>query len=92
MAAGNGFASDVLYMSGYAPTTFSYSIESASLYGTSGLPNINDINQGYAGDCFFLASVGEVAYENAQEITSAITDNGNGAYGVRFIIEARPNM
>jgi hypothetical protein len=86
---GTDLPSDVLDMSGYTPVQFSYStVSNESLYAT-GSPSINDINQGYLGDCYFLASAGEVALENASEIASAITSNGDGTYGVRFYYDGK---
>ena len=47
---------------------------------------MNDINQGYLGDCYFLSSCAEVADQNASDISSMFTNNGNGTYGVRFYV------
>ena len=58
----------------------------APLYGSSGAPSMNDINQGYLGDCYFLSSVAEVAALEPSTITSMIQSDGNGVYGVRFYI------
>jgi len=49
-------------MSGYAPFTVSYSNVSSPLYGAAG-PTMSDINQGYLGDCYFVSSLAEVAYQ-----------------------------
>jgi len=40
--------------------------------------NINDIQQGSLGDCFFLAAVGAIAKSNPQFIHDIIHDNGDG--------------
>ena len=53
------------------------------LYGASG-PTASDINQRALGDCFLMGSLAEVAIQDPSAITSMITNNGNGAYGVRF--------
>ncbi|MDR3375972.1 MAG: putative Ig domain-containing protein [Ancalomicrobiaceae bacterium] len=63
----------------------SYSACSLPLYNGS-TPSMNDINQGYLGDCYFLASLAEVADQNPNAIQSMITSNGNNTYGVRFYI------
>jgi hypothetical protein len=63
----------------------SYTTTSGSLYDITG-PNINDINQGRLSDCYFLSSLAEVADQNASLISSMITVNGNGTYGVRFYV------
>jgi len=75
-----------LLMSGSNPYTVSYSIESVPVFAASG-PSMNDINQGYMGDCYFLASLAEVANQNSSIIQSMFTDNGNNTYGVRFFID-----
>ena len=48
---------------------------------------MNDINQGYLGDCYFLSSLAEVAKQNSGIISSMFTSNGNGTYGVRFYVD-----
>jgi hypothetical protein len=47
---------------------------------------MNDINQGYLGDCYFLSSIAEVAKQDPGFISSMFTSNGNGTYGVRFYV------
>jgi hypothetical protein len=80
---GTDLPSDYVSMSGYQPFSITYSPVSAPLFGASG-PSINDINQGYLGDCFLLGPLAEVAQQNPSIIESMITNNGNGTYGVRF--------
>ena len=63
----------------------SYSTSSNAVFGAAG-PSINDINQGYLGDCFLLSSLAEVAQQDAGDITSMFTSNGNNTYGVRFYV------
>ncbi len=75
-------------MSGYAPFTVSYSNVSSPLYGAAG-PTMSDINQGYLGDCYFVSSLAEVAYQEPSAIESMITNNGNGTYGVRFYVDGQ---
>lgn len=43
-----------------------------------------DINQGQLGNCYFLASLAEVALRNSSAITSMFVVNGDGTYTVRF--------
>ncbi len=69
---------------------FTYTAQSAALYGAGGLPVIADINQGQTGDCFLLAALGEVALNDPAAITSMISDNGNNTYGVRFYVGGKP--
>jgi len=61
-----------------------YTAVNGPLYGASGAPNITDVNQGAAGDCFLEAQIAEIASQNPSSIQSMITDNGNGTYGVQL--------
>jgi hypothetical protein len=63
----------------------SYSTSSKPLFGSSG-PSMNDVNQGYLGDCYLLSSLAEVACQNPGDITSMFTSNGNNTYGVKFYV------
>jgi hypothetical protein len=64
----------------------SYSASTSPLFASSG-PSMNDVNQGYLGDCYLLSSLAEVAKQNPDIIHSMFTDNGNGTYGVRFYVD-----
>jgi len=67
----------------------SYSAVSSTVFGSNG-PSINDINQGtQIADCFFLASLAEVAFQNPSLISSMIINNGNNTYGVRFFVNGK---
>ena len=87
---GTDLPSKSVYMGG-STFTVTYSLVSATfhpvLFGTSGVPSMNDINQGYLGDCYLLASLAEVANQNPATIQSMITDNGNYTYGVRLFVK-----
>jgi len=50
----------------------------------------SDINQGYLGDCYFMASLGETALRNPSVITNMFVVNGDGTYTVRFYNNGRP--
>jgi hypothetical protein len=65
-----------------------YSTSSKPLFAASG-PSMNDINQGYLGDCYLLSSLAEVAKQNSGDITSMFTSNGNNTYGVRFYVNGK---
>jgi len=54
------------------------------LYGATGSPVISDVNQGSLGDCYFMASIAEIAKLEPAAIKNMITDNGDNTYGVRF--------
>ena len=82
---GTDLPSSLVSMSGYAPFSVSYSASSNPLFGASG-PSMNDINQGYLGDCYFLSSLAEVADKDPSLITSMFCANGNNTYGVRFYV------
>ena len=56
---------------------------SGSLY-TNGGPHFYDVQQGYEGDCYFLASLAETALQKPSAITSMFIDNGDGTFDVRF--------
>ncbi len=85
---GTDLPNDILNMSGYAAVKFKYSTVSSPLFGASG-PSMSDVNQGYLGDCYFLSSCAEVADLNSSKISSMFTNNGNGAYGVRFYYDGQ---
>jgi hypothetical protein len=70
----------------YNPT---YQASTEPLYGPSGSPSYLDVNQGYLGDCYFLASLGEVALQDPQAIENMITNNGNGTDSVRFFVNGQ---
>lgn len=63
----------------------SYSTSSNALVGSDGY-GMDDVNQGHLGNCYFLASLAEVADQNSSLISSMFTSNGNGTYGVRFFV------
>ncbi len=72
-------------MSGVSSFSVTYSNSSKPVFAAAG-PSMNDINQGYLGDCYLLSCLAEVAYKNPNVISSMITSNGNSSYGVRFYI------
>ena len=81
---GKWFLGSDLPATGY--TNVPYATLSGSLYGSTGAPVAADINQGYLGDCYFEASLAEVATLEPSIIQSMIQSDGNGIYGVRFYI------
>jgi hypothetical protein len=68
-----------------------YQNSTLPLYGPSGAPTYQDVNQGYLGDCYFLSALGEIALKDPSAIESMISSNGNGAYGVRFMVNGQPD-
>jgi hypothetical protein len=65
-------------------TNFPYAQASGSLFGPTGAPSYNDVAQGYAADCYFLAALGQLAVQSPQTIENMFVDNGDGTYTVRF--------
>jgi hypothetical protein len=82
---GTDLPSSSVSMTGASAFSVSYSTSSNAVFGAAG-PSMNDINQGYLGDCYLLSSLAEVAKQNAGDITSMFTSNGNNTYGVRFYV------
>ena len=68
-----------------------YQNSTLPLYGPSGAPTIQDVNQGYLGDCYFVASLGEIALQDPSAIKNMISSNGNGTYSVRFFVNGQPD-
>src|SRR5271165_3193841 len=68
-----------------------YQTSTLPLYGPSGAPTIQDVNQGYLGDCYFMSSLGEVALKDPSAIENMISSNGNGTYSVRFFVGGQPD-
>jgi hypothetical protein len=82
---GTDLPSSQVSMSGVSSFNVSYSTSAKPVFASSG-PSMSDINQGYLGDCYLLASLAEVAQQNPDVLRSMITSNGNGTYGVRFYL------
>jgi hypothetical protein len=83
---GSDLPNSTVQMSGESTFSVYYSPEANPVFGAAG-PSINDINQGYLGDCYLLSSLAECAAQDPSIITSMITNNGNDTYGVRFFVD-----
>jgi hypothetical protein len=68
---------------------YTYHMASGTLFG-SGLSHL-DINQGYVGDCYFVASLESVALHSPDMIRQMIIDNGDHTYTIRFFHDSRPD-
>jgi hypothetical protein len=83
---GSDLPSSTVQMSGEQTFSVSYWAVNNPVFGPEG-PSINDINQGYLGDCYLLSSLAECASQDPSIITSMITNNGDNTYGVRFFVD-----
>jgi hypothetical protein len=68
-----------------------YQASTLPLYGVGGTPSYLDVNQGYLGDCYFVAALGETALQDPSLIENMITNNGNGTYSVLFYVNGQPD-
>ncbi len=63
-------------------TQVTYRQVSGSLFMNG--PSYSDIDQGFVGDCYYMAALGETALRAPQIINNMFIDNGDGTYTVRF--------
>jgi Ca2+-binding RTX toxin-like protein len=54
------------------------------LFGSTGNPSRDDINQGLLGDCYFLATLSAVADKQPELLRESIVELGDGTYAVMF--------
>jgi hypothetical protein len=59
-----------------------YQTVSGTLFGSG--PAVGDVHQGAVDDCYYLAALAGVAYDNPAAIKAMFTDNGDGTFTVRF--------
>ncbi|WP_285494135.1 C2 family cysteine protease [Actinomadura sp. NBRC 104425] len=61
-------------------------VQNARVWGDSGLPSLEDLNQGGLGDCWWLSSMGALAQtpEGRRRLRNMIRQNPNGTYTVTF--------
>jgi hypothetical protein len=71
---------------GAGPVVPTWEVQHGPLFAANE-PSYLDVNQGVAGDCWFLSTLADVALQDPAAIKSMITDNGNGTYGVRFFVD-----
>jgi hypothetical protein len=67
----------------YPGQTVTYVTAAGTLFGSGG-PKYSDVYQGAVGDCYFVATLGEIALKSPQSITSMFIVNGDSTYTVRF--------
>ncbi|MCD6364357.1 MAG: hypothetical protein J7M14_00620, partial [Planctomycetes bacterium] len=71
-------------------TSGSYCYKDFSAYELFvGSPDLDDVNQGYLGDCYYLASLASLALSDGDVISQMATDLGDGTYAVRFYDDGR---
>ncbi|MBL8793728.1 MAG: hypothetical protein JNM56_07480, partial [Planctomycetia bacterium] len=66
----------------FVATGVAYTRAAGTLFGTG--PAYADVVQGQVSDCYFLATLSEVAFRSPQSIRDSFIDNGDGTYTVRF--------
>ena len=59
-----------------------YSYVSGSLFQNG--PSADDVYQGAAGDCYYVATLASIAQEKPNYIQNMFTDNGDNTFTVRF--------
>ncbi len=64
-------------------TTHTYAPAKGNLFGPVG-PSYLNVEQGEAGDCYFVSSLAEIAVREPAAIRSMFIANGDGTYTVRF--------
>jgi hypothetical protein len=62
---------------------YTYQLAAGTLFHAGG-PSFADVDQGALGDCWFLASLEEVALRSPGLIQDMFIDNGDGTFTVRF--------
>jgi hypothetical protein len=68
----------------YSGLTVTYQAATGTLFGTGG-PHYTDVHQGAVGDCYFVATLGEIALRSPSAIQNMFIVNGDGTYTVRFL-------
>lgn len=67
-------------------------LSGASMLGGSNTPEVNDVNQGKLGTCYFMAALASVATKQNLLQKSLLTTvkNEAGIYGFKFYIRGKP--
>ncbi|MGI4799930.1 MAG: C2 family cysteine protease, partial [Janthinobacterium lividum] len=56
--------------------------------GDESVVSINDVNQGWIGDCFVCAPIASLAFARPDYVQNMIRDNGNGTQSVRLYLDS----
>ena len=78
---------DLPSLAGTGSIEATYEVHKGPLFAAHEAPSYLDVNQGSLGDCWFVATLAEVALKDPSAIESMITNNGNGTDGVRFFVD-----
>jgi hypothetical protein len=70
------------YGSDHPETSYAYRYFAGSLF--VGGPAYNDSNQGYLGDCYFIASLDAIAKSSPSAIQNMFIDNGDNTWTIRY--------
>ena len=79
--------------------SYSYTFErlseqfpTATLFGSDNVPKWSDVNQGYSGTCYILASMAALTEfpDLAKSVFLTQTINNSGIYAIRFFIRGKP--
>jgi hypothetical protein len=69
-------------------TSYPYARAAGKLFGSVG-PVYQDVRQGYLGDCYLLASLGETALRSSQAVKTMFIDNGDQTWTVRYYVNGK---
>jgi hypothetical protein len=69
---------------------YTYQLASGTLFGT-GINGPADVDQGAVGDCYYIAALGEVAFQTPNVIKDMFIDNGDNTWTVRFFNNGNPD-
>ena len=67
----------------------SYAYASGQLFGKKG-PSLQDVRQGELGDCWLMASLGELALRAPKDLRNMFIYNGDQTWTVRFYVNGQP--
>jgi len=70
------------------PAKYHYVKAAGKLF--DGPAKLTDLHQGELGDCYFIATLGEVALRDPQQISRIFIDNHDGTVTVRFMNKNKP--
>lgn len=64
----------------------------ANVKGSSNTPSIDDVNQGQAGDCYYIAGMASIAQKTTIWNDNVLTKEKNqaGIYAFKFYIRGKP--